>query len=119
MKCAGWSGAMSLPRVLSLSAEGELVCAPLAEIARLRGEAQNLEKAGQLSCKVAGGRLEILARVQPDAEGWSGVQLAAGKSADELIRIGWDGLKAKWRWIAARRAAYSAACRWENPGRMN
>ena len=52
MKRAGWSGAMSLPRLLSLSEAGELWCAPLARITGLRRQAETLETPGQLTSKV-------------------------------------------------------------------
>ncbi|MDQ0576641.1 glycoside hydrolase family 32 protein [Agromyces albus] len=42
---AGWSGVMSLPRELRLGAEGQLVQAPVDEVASLRGERRALEPA--------------------------------------------------------------------------
>jgi len=81
MQRAGWSGAMSLPRRLSLDKDGGLACAPLAETARLRRE-------GRQPSSRLGAQLEILAQVQPGAAPWSGVYLEAGPG--EAVQIGFD-----------------------------
>lgn len=39
---AGWAGAMSLPRVLSIGAEGQLEMHPAAEVEKLRGAAEHV-----------------------------------------------------------------------------
>ncbi len=41
-KAAGWSGAISLPRILSIDSEGALRMDPVPELARLRGRHQRL-----------------------------------------------------------------------------
>jgi beta-fructofuranosidase len=95
MKRAGWSGAISLPRVLTLDEALGLVCTPLAGVATLRGKPEILEKAGQVSSHLFGARMEIMARIQPDTDQWSGVQLASSGVADESVLIGWDSLKSE------------------------
>lgn len=58
-RAAGWSGVMSLPRVLSLSEEGLLQMAPAPEIQRLRGQHYQLT-----DIEVSPAVTEILAGVQ-------------------------------------------------------
>ncbi|WP_222914716.1 glycoside hydrolase family 32 protein [Natrinema sp. SYSU A 869] len=41
---AGWSGAMSVPRSLSLSSDGTLVVQPAEELTRLRGERETIDR---------------------------------------------------------------------------
>jgi beta-fructofuranosidase len=61
---AGWSGAMSVPRVLNLNDHGELEQSPAPELERLRGERhawRDLELAGTRRLEITGDALEIRA----------------------------------------------------------
>jgi len=65
---AGWSGVMSLPRVLVLRPDGVLTMRPAPELERLRGRhvyagALDLAKAASKLAGVRGDRLEIVAEV--------------------------------------------------------
>jgi beta-fructofuranosidase len=64
---AGWSGVMSLPRVLSLDAAGRLHIAPVAELQSARGARHHLEEMRLTAEGVApdarGEALEILAEI--------------------------------------------------------
>jgi beta-fructofuranosidase len=81
---AGWSGAMSLPRVLTLGADGTLCCAPVEETKRLRGT-ERAWNAGQ----PCGGPVEMVLELTP-GNAWCGVRLAASETAPERIEIGYD-----------------------------
>ncbi|WP_348262525.1 glycoside hydrolase family 32 protein [Telmatobacter sp. DSM 110680] len=48
---AGWSGAMGLPRVLTINSEGQLEMNPAAETAKLRGPAESAELKAETPCK--------------------------------------------------------------------
>lgn len=64
---AGWSGVMSLPRVLSLGADGTLQTAPVVELQTARGAHHHVADiamtAGGLVPDVQGAALEILAEI--------------------------------------------------------
>jgi beta-fructofuranosidase len=89
---AGWSGAMSLPRLLFLSKNGELCSTPMIETESLRDQHEMLLKPNQLSEVVRGASMEIAIRIPPDTEKWSGVHLALPDGQDEVegILIGYD-----------------------------
>ncbi len=55
---AGWSGMMSLPRVLSLDENGELHCAPLQGLEARRALHERLDQPGQTAKIVRGGCFE-------------------------------------------------------------
>jgi beta-fructofuranosidase len=67
-RAAGWSGAMSLPRVLSLSRDGRLQFRPAAEVEKLR--------ARRLESHAAGDSVEILAEIHPGDARRAGLKLA-------------------------------------------
>lgn len=90
---AGWSGAMSFPRVLSLGTNGDLCCAPLDKISSLRTDYDHLNEPGKISNRKKGGCLEILLKVPLRSDGWIGVMLAADTQADACVRIGYDNAK--------------------------
>src|SRR5208282_2113244 len=72
-RAAGWSGVMSLPRVLTLGRDGTLGMAPAPEIAALRGKHQRFEGlpivpgSSPLLKSVRGDSLEIQAEFEPGA----------------------------------------------------
>jgi len=89
---AGWSGVMSLPRLLFLSRNGELCSTPTIETQSLRDQHENLSRPNQLSDTVRGASIEIMIRIPPHTEKWSGVHLALPGSPDEAegVLIGYD-----------------------------
>ncbi|PKN95813.1 MAG: hypothetical protein CVU43_23915, partial [Chloroflexi bacterium HGW-Chloroflexi-5] len=89
---AGWSGVMSLPRLLFLSNNGELCSTPMIETQSLRDQHEMLSKPNQLSDVVRGASMEISIRIPPDTEKWSGVHLALSGGQDEAegFLIGYD-----------------------------
>jgi beta-fructofuranosidase len=89
---AGWSGTLSLPRYLFLSQRGELCCTPTDEIRALRHTHELLTKSNPLSESVSGACLEMLIRIPPDTEQWSGVHLTSGRIVDDNVLIGVDSV---------------------------
>ena len=89
---AGWSGTMSLPRYLSLSDKSELYSTPADEIRELRREHEILTKTNPISNAVRGVCMELLIRIPPDAEKWSGVHLTGGQNGENNVLIGVDNL---------------------------
>ena len=88
---AGWSGAMSLPRLLFLSKGGELCSTPTVETETLRDQHESLTRHNQLSEVVRGACIEMIIRIPPDTEKWSGVHLTTGgKDESEGVLIGYD-----------------------------
>jgi len=88
---AGWSGAISLPRVLSIDAEGTLRMDPVPELARLRGRHHHLveaEVAGYLPTpKIRGSsfEIELLMDVQDARE--AGISVCRSPDAAEETTI--------------------------------
>jgi beta-fructofuranosidase len=90
---AGWSGCMTLPRVLTLADDGRLVQTPAPEVERLRGKSTRFrdlsvkpERAGLLDA-VRGDALELEASVETgDAERW-GLLLRQAPGALEVTRL--------------------------------
>lgn len=75
---AGWSGVMSLPRVLGLTADGDLAVSPAEEVDALRGEAAHI--AGQ---QIAPGDRESLSGLAGD-----GVEIDATFTTGDATRFG-------------------------------
>ena len=87
---AGWSGAMSLPRVLSLGKNGVLGQAPAPELEVLRGEAlvwNNLLLDGRKLLDVFGDALEIRAVIKVANASRVGLIVRASPDGSEETRI--------------------------------
>ncbi len=89
---AGWSGCASLPRMLTLSEDGDLICAPLESATSLRRVSESLTPLDPDSYAVHGANLELLVRVPPQAEQWNGVHLVSGRLPAEDVLIGCDSV---------------------------
>jgi len=83
---AGWSGAISLPRVLSIDSQGGLRMDPLPELARLRGahnRIANVEVSGLVPApQIRGRSLEIQLVMDPGSAKEAGIIVR--RSPDEL-----------------------------------
>jgi beta-fructofuranosidase len=95
-RAAGWSGVLSLPRVLRLGSSGALEMSPAAELEMLRGKRQSFERLrskaeGSAPLKgVSGEQLEIAAEFDPgDAEEF-GLCVRCAADASEETRILFD-----------------------------
>ena len=92
-RAAGWSGALSLPRVLTLGGSGDLEISPAAELDKLRGKRQSFEDhrieddEAPLLKGVSGDSLEIAIEFAPGDAGEVGlrVRCAPDKSEETLI----------------------------------
>lgn len=93
---AGWSGVMSLPRVLSLRADGMLAMRPAPEIASLRRERYQLtdinlsDASRELSLKPSGDALEIAAEIDPANAEETGVKVRRSPDCEEETTVFYD-----------------------------
>ena len=93
-RLAGWSGAMTLPRVLGLRPDGGLAQTPAPEVEALRGhrrrwEALELAPGAPLELpEAAGDCYELIVRLEPGDAGRAGVSLL--RSADEETLVLYD-----------------------------
>lgn len=90
---AGWSGAMSVPRVLNLGENGVLEQAPAPELEVLRGEKhewRDLELFGTRRLEASGEALEIRAVFRPGRASSVGLNLCASLDGLEETRIVYD-----------------------------
>jgi beta-fructofuranosidase len=103
---AGWSGLMSLPRVLHLASDGSLLMEPPSELETLRGHHSRVPafpiKAETHDCRsvnasstvllegIQGDCLEILARFRPQTARQFGLLVRCAPDLTEVTRIGVD-----------------------------
>lgn len=88
----GWNGCMSLPRILTLDASGQLIQTPAPELAALRGEhthAAGLTIASEFKpIKGAEGKqLEIIAEFIPDSATAIGLKLRSSSDGQRAITL--------------------------------
>jgi beta-fructofuranosidase len=92
-RAAGWSGVMSLPRVLTLGGDGTLGMAPAPEIAALRGKLQRFEglpivpSSFSLLENARGDSLEIQAEFEPGASEAVGLTVRSAPGGKEQTSI--------------------------------
>ena len=93
---SGWSGAMSLPRVLSLGADGQVCMQPAPELEQLRGEhtrgPATTVPAGQTLVfpDVHGDTLELLAELAPAPSGRCSILVRRSPDGAEQTEIAYD-----------------------------
>jgi beta-fructofuranosidase len=93
---SGWSGAMSLPRVLTLGPDGQVCMQPAPELEALRGEHIQIARmempAGQqvVVPEVAGDTLELLVELEPPREGLCRLVLRRSPDGVEQTQIVYD-----------------------------
>lgn len=71
-KAAGWSGVMSLPRILTLRPDGRLGIAPAPELEKLRGKVRHTSS---LPFRAPGDNFEIFCRIDPGSAQQTGLDL--------------------------------------------
>ncbi len=97
----GWSGTMSLPRVLSLAADGTLRMNPPAELERLRYNGQKrvnlaVDADTELAVEGVGGNsLELCLEMNARDATQYGVQVCCSPDGQELTRIYYDAAEKK------------------------
>lgn len=93
---SGWSGVMSLPRVLSLGADGHVCMQPAPELAALRTEHTHSPAitvpSGQVVVvpDVSGDTLELLIELAPAHEGLCGIVVRRSPDGSEQTQITYD-----------------------------
>lgn len=90
---AGWAGAQSIPRELSLDAEYRLLMHPVAELERSRGQHHRLAAAKldqALSLMLPGCAADIVVEVAVDTGGVCQVELVYPSASAEVLRIAYD-----------------------------
>jgi beta-fructofuranosidase len=96
-KAAGWSGVLSLPRVLTLRPEGGLGIDPVPELEALRGRHQRFqelllsgEEGGVPLDGVKGDALELLIRFAPTNARAIGARVRCSPNGEEYAEIAYD-----------------------------
>jgi beta-fructofuranosidase len=92
---AGWSGVMSLPRVLGMLPDGRISCHPAGEVERLRGEGEEHEDADlgvgkDLRVEMTGRCLEIDLEARLDPGARLVVSVLRSPGAEEATDIYYD-----------------------------
>lgn len=92
---AGWSGVMSLPRVVDLRPDGLLALTPAPELAALRGDHAHFADialaVGDTPLDVQGDALELVAEATLDAQATFGLALRCSPDGQEQTVVGYDG----------------------------
>lgn len=92
----GWSGTMSLPRVLSLDGDGALRIEPVEELAGLRTAHRRAERAGLAAGQelapagIRGDSLELDVTMRPGETGRCGVHVLRSPDGEERTSIVYD-----------------------------
>ncbi|MHB9032893.1 MAG: glycoside hydrolase family 32 protein [Anaerolineae bacterium] len=94
-RTAGWAGAMSLPRVLTLDESGSLCQNPAAEVSKLRGThwegtAQKLLADHELALPVNGTQLELDLACRINSAGKAGALVRCSPDGAERTVVGYD-----------------------------
>jgi len=84
---AGWSGTMSLPRVLSINQDGVLITVPAPENALLRERQVEVTVGPGGETNVSGDTLELLATFDPAIDLPVGLNVRANDDGTEITRI--------------------------------
>lgn len=103
----GWNGCLSLPRVVTQSADGRLIQQPAPELTALRGkrtafELQELNDQTRRLSQLDGDTLEMRLRVRPSAGAKAGLLLRVAEHGGGAVAIETDGQKL---WVAGQEIA--------------
>jgi beta-fructofuranosidase len=100
-QAAGWSGLMSLPRVLSLPEDGKLAMRPVDEIESLRGKRHryaniNLSAASdEFSVELRNDAIEIAAEIDPSNAQECGIKLRCSPQSEEETTIFYNAVRSE------------------------
>jgi beta-fructofuranosidase len=109
-KAAGWSGVMSLPTELSLTADGRLAPRPVPELEALRGPHRGwtglalAEDGPSPLAELSGDRLEIALTIEPAGAAEVGLSVLRSPDGAEETRIVYDGAAGEL-WVDRGRAS--------------
>ncbi|HSS99290.1 MAG TPA: glycoside hydrolase family 32 protein, partial [Terriglobales bacterium] len=92
---AGWSGVMSLPRILEMRTDGRLDMRPAPEIEGLRSQHTRYVKADLLNAEgflpsIPGRAIELYAIFEGTDSGTCGIRLSSSPNAEEYVHIIYD-----------------------------
>jgi beta-fructofuranosidase len=92
----GWNGCLTLPRTMTITADGLLRQSPVDELKKLRSEharidAVNLNGDGHLVDGVRGDTLEILAKFELGNSASAGINLRRSDDGQRAVTIHYDG----------------------------
>jgi beta-fructofuranosidase len=111
-RAAGWSGVMSLPRILSIAANGELGLEPAPELALLRGQQlqrSDIELPADVELpleEITGTQLEICVEWHPGDAALLGLKVCCSPDGAESTLIGYD-LRSQCLFIDRERSSLS------------
>ena len=95
-RAAGWSGALTLPRILAMGADGRLRIEPAPELKKLRGKSRRvrnlpIQRDGQGLLKdIAGDCVEIIAEIEMGTAQQAGLRVRCFPGGSEETLIGFD-----------------------------
>ena len=87
---AGWSGALTLPRILTVDADGMLVTAPAPENNLLRMRTLDVAVGVAGDTTLNGETIEVLATFRANTAAPVGLTVRANRDGSEATRITWD-----------------------------
>ena len=123
-KAAGWSGVMSLPRILTIGTSGALRMEPAPELERLRGKRRRLRNLaigsgeGRLIDGIAGDCLEIVMEIDPGDSEEIGLRVRCSPEGNEQTLIAYNRKDQSLFSDATRSSEDPAATRAIQKGRL-
>ncbi len=91
----GWNGCLTLPRILEIGSDGQLVQEPAPELQKLRGERQlsvaGLQLNGSSKVDIRGDALEIVLRLDPGHAKNCGLRIGHSAKGRRPVTIAYDG----------------------------
>jgi beta-fructofuranosidase len=118
---AGWSGALSMPRLLSLRSNDVLSIEPIPQIRQLRTKhvhfPNGIRQLSKLLAAVRGDSLEIVAKFSSAQDGKIGIKVRASPDMREETLIGYDS-KTKYLFIDGTRASITPGVDHKRMGEM-
>lgn len=111
-KAAGWSGALSLPRALSMGDDGKLVMCPVSEMDSLRGERHRFTdiklsaSSSEFLIDLQSNALEIVTEIDPADADECGIKVCSSPNGEEETYIFYD-IRRKQLGVDRRRSTLS------------
>src|SRR5262249_54574192 len=93
----GWNGCLTLPRVLTLGADGQLVQRPAPELHKLRGRPSpriaglRLADSSRVLESVGGDTMEIAATIEPGDAKTCGLRVRRSGDGRQAVTVAYDG----------------------------
>ncbi|MBL8130459.1 MAG: glycoside hydrolase family 32 protein [Anaerolineae bacterium] len=93
LTAAGWAGAQSIPRVLSLDSGSRLLMTPVSELGAIRGRHSRLAARpldGEATLEVSGRALDLDAEFVPERDGTCGISVVCSMDGGERTDVFYD-----------------------------